>query len=53
MIPDDELRAAAEWSWNRFLSLKGKDPYIDRLIDIYSNARQLHKDYYGPKQLPV
>ncbi len=53
MIPDDELKAAAEWSWKRFVGLKGKDPYIDRLIDIYSKARQLHKDYYGPKQLPV
>ncbi len=53
MIPDEELKAAAEWSWNRFIGLKGKDPYIDRLIEIYGKARKLHKDYYGPKQLPV
>ncbi len=53
MMPDDELKKAAEWCWNQFLSRKGKDKYIDKVIDIYSQARQLHKDYYGPKQLPV
>jgi TRAP-type mannitol/chloroaromatic compound transport system substrate-binding protein len=53
MIPDDELRKAAEWCWNRFVSRKGKDPFIDKVIDIYSQARELHKTYYGPKQLPV
>jgi TRAP-type C4-dicarboxylate transport system substrate-binding protein len=53
MIPDDELTKAAEWCWNRFVGLKGKDKYIDKVIEIYSTARQLHKDYYGPKRLPV
>ncbi len=53
MMPDDELVKAAEWCWNQFLAKKGKDPYIDKVIDIYTQARQLHKDYYGPKKLPV
>lgn len=53
MMPDDELRTAAEWCWNQFVSKKGKDPFIDKVIDIYTQARQLHKDYYGPKRLPV
>ncbi len=51
-IPDDELRKAEDWCWNRFLSVKGKDPYIDRLIKIYTEARELHKAYFGPKRLP-
>ncbi len=53
MMPDAELKKAAEWCWNQFLAKKGKDPFIDKVIDIYTQARQLHKDYYGPKQLPV
>jgi TRAP-type mannitol/chloroaromatic compound transport system substrate-binding protein len=53
MMPDGELKKAAEWCWNQFVSKKGKDPFIDKVIDIYTQARQLHKDYYGPKQLPV
>lgn len=53
MMPDDELNKAAEWCWNRFVGFKGKDPYIDKVIAIYTQARQLHKDYYGPKRLPV
>jgi TRAP-type mannitol/chloroaromatic compound transport system substrate-binding protein len=53
MIPDDELTKAADWCWNRFVSMKGKMPYIDRVIDIYSNARQLYREYYGPKRLPT
>ncbi len=53
MMPDDELLKAAEWCWQQFLAKKGKDPFIDRVIDIYSKARQLHKDYYGPKRLPT
>jgi TRAP-type mannitol/chloroaromatic compound transport system substrate-binding protein len=52
-IPDDELTKAAEWCWNRFVSLKGKVPHIDKMIEIYTQARQLHKDYYGPKRLPT
>lgn len=51
-IPDDELKKAEEWCWNKFISDKGRDPYIDRLIDIYTKARQLHRDYFGPKRLP-
>ena len=53
MIPDDELAKAADWCWKQFVSKKGKDPYIDKVIDIYTAARQLYKEYYGPKKLPV
>jgi TRAP-type mannitol/chloroaromatic compound transport system substrate-binding protein len=53
MIPDEELVQAADWCWNRFLGVRGKVPFADRVIDIYTEARQLHKDYYGPKRLPV
>ncbi len=53
MIPDEELTQAAEWCWNRFLGVRGKVPFADRVIDIYTQARQLHKDYYGPKRLPA
>jgi TRAP-type C4-dicarboxylate transport system substrate-binding protein len=52
-IPSDELRKAEEWCWNKFLQAKGKDPYIDRLIEVYTKAREIHKAYYGPKQLPI
>lgn len=53
MIPDEELIQAANWCWDRFLGVRGKVPFADRVIDIYTEARQLHKDYYGPKRLPV
>jgi TRAP-type C4-dicarboxylate transport system substrate-binding protein len=53
IMPDDELTKAAEWCWNRFLSMRGKVPHIDKMIDIYTEARQLYKNYYGPKRLPV
>ena len=53
MMPDDELTKAAEWCWNRFVSLRGKVPHIDKMIDIYTEARELHKNYYGPKRLPA
>ncbi len=53
MIPDEELVQAADWCWNRFLGVRGRVPFADRVIDIYTEARQLHKDYYGPKRLPV
>ena len=53
MIPDEELIQAADWCWNRFLSVRGRIPFADRVIDIYTEARQLHRDYYGPKRLPV
>ncbi len=53
MMSDDELKKASEWCWNQFLSKKGKDPFTDKVIDIYTQARQLHKDYYGPKRLPT
>ncbi len=53
MMPDDELNKAADWCWNRFLSLKGKVPHIDKMIEIYTEARALHKAYYGPKRLPT
>lgn len=52
-MPDDELKAAAEWCWNRFTGLRGKDPHIDKVIDIYTEAKDLYVNYYGPKQLPV
>jgi TRAP-type mannitol/chloroaromatic compound transport system substrate-binding protein len=52
-MPDEELTQAAEWCWNRFVSMRGKIPHIDKMIDIYTQARQLYKDYYGPKRLPV
>ena len=53
MIPDEELIQAADWCWNRFLGVRGRVPFADRVIDIYTEARQLHKDYYGPKRLPA
>ena len=53
MMPDDELSKASDWCWKQFVSKKGKDQYIDKVIEIYTQARQLHKDYYGPKRLPV
>jgi TRAP-type mannitol/chloroaromatic compound transport system substrate-binding protein len=53
MMPDDELTKAAEWCWNKFVGLKGKDPNIDKVIEIYTQAKQTYKDYYGPKRLPV
>ena len=53
LMPDAELSKAAEWCWNQFVSRKGKDKHIDKLIEVYTQARQLHKDYYGPKRLPV
>lgn len=53
MIPDDELVKAAAWCWERFLAQRGKMPHIDKVIDIYTEAKKLHKDYYGPKRLPV
>ncbi len=52
-MPEEELVKAAEWCWNRFVGLKGKDPHIDKVIEVYTEAKQLHKDYYGPKRLPV
>jgi TRAP-type mannitol/chloroaromatic compound transport system substrate-binding protein len=52
-IPDDELIKAGKWCWDRFLGLRGKVPYADRMIDIYTKARDLYKAYYGPKQLPI
>ena len=52
-IPEDELRKAEEWCWNRFLQEKGKDKYVDRLIEVYTKARKLHKAYFGPKRLPA
>ena len=33
--------------------MKGRMPHIDKVIEIYTNARQVYKDYYGPKRLPV
>ena len=53
MMPDDELTKAAEWCWNRFVSFRGKVPHIDKMIDIYTEAKELHKNYYGPKRLPA
>ncbi|MEM1313809.1 MAG: TRAP transporter substrate-binding protein DctP [Pseudomonadota bacterium] len=53
MIPDEELREAADWCWEQFTAKSGSMPYIDRMIDIYAQAREMHAGYYGPKQLPV
>lgn len=53
MMPDEELKKAADWCWNRFLSMKGKVPHIDKMIEIYTEARELHKNYFGPKRLPA
>lgn len=53
MMPEDELREAAEWCWNEFVSKRGTMPHIDKMIDIYTEARAMYKGYYGPKQLPV
>jgi TRAP-type C4-dicarboxylate transport system substrate-binding protein len=51
-MPADELKKAEEWCWKKFISVKGKDPYVDRLIEVYAKARALHKAYFGPKRLP-
>lgn len=53
MMPENELREAAEWCWNEFTSKRGSMPHIDKMIDIYTAAREMYKAYYGPKQLPV
>lgn len=53
MMPEDELREAADWCWNQFVSKRGTMPHIDQMIDIYTKAREMYKGYYGPKQLPV
>lgn len=53
MMPDDELTKAADWCWSKFVGLKGKDPNIDKVIEIYTQAKQMYKDYYGPKRLPA
>jgi hypothetical protein len=45
MMPDDELVRAADWCWNRFIGMKGRMPHIDKVIEIYTNARQVYKDY--------
>ena len=53
LMPDAELKEAAQWCWNQFLSKRGTMPHIDKMIDIYTEAREMHKGYFGPKQLPV
>ena len=53
LIPDEELREAAEWCWEQFTAKAGTMPYIDRMIEIYGQAREMHAAYYGAKQLPV
>jgi TRAP-type mannitol/chloroaromatic compound transport system substrate-binding protein len=53
IMPDEELKKAAEWCWERFVGMRGKDPFIDRMIDIYTEARELYSSYYGPKKLPA
>ena len=52
-MPEDELRKAEKWCWNRFLQEKGKDKYVDRLIEVFIKARKMHKAYFGPKRLPT
>ena len=53
IMPDEDLREAADWCWNEFINKRGTMPHIDNLIDIYTSAREMHRNYYGPKQLPV
>jgi TRAP-type mannitol/chloroaromatic compound transport system substrate-binding protein len=53
IMPDDELMKAAEWCWNRFVGMRGTIPHIDKMIDIYTEARDLYHAYYGPKRLPA
>ncbi len=51
-MPDDELIKAKEWCWATFQDLKGEDPNIDKLIDIYTEYIELKALYFGPKRLP-
>lgn len=53
MMPADELKEAADWCWEQFVAKKGTMPHIDKMIEIYTQARDLYANYYGPKQLPV
>ncbi len=53
IMPDEELKKAEAWCWERFVSKRGTDPYIDKVIDIYTEAKELYKNYYGPKRLPT
>ncbi|MEM9840232.1 MAG: TRAP transporter substrate-binding protein DctP [Pseudomonadota bacterium] len=53
IIPDEELREASDWCYEQFNAKAGSMPYIDRMIDIYGRAREMHARYYGPKQLPI
>ncbi|MET4698260.1 TRAP-type mannitol/chloroaromatic compound transport system substrate-binding protein [Constrictibacter sp. MBR-5] len=53
MMSDEDLKQAADWCWERLLSKKGQVPHIDKMIDIYTEAKKLHKAYYGPKRLPT
>jgi len=51
-MPDDELLKAKEWCWTTFVEKRGEDPYIDRLIDIYTEYMELKEQYFTPKRLP-
>lgn len=51
-MPDDELIKAKEWTWAKFMESRGIDPYIDRVIDIYSEFMELKEIYFTPKRLP-
>ena len=53
IMPDDELKMAADWCWNRFVGMRGKVPHIDKVIDIYTEAKDLYRGYYEPKRLPT
>ena len=51
-MPDAELIAAKEWTWAKFQESRGIDPYIDRVIDIYTEYMELKELYFTPKRLP-
>ena len=51
-MPDDELLKAKEWTWAKFQESRGEDPYIDRIIDIYTEYMELKDLYFTPKRLP-
>ena len=53
LMPAEELKEAADWCWEQFVAKKGTMPHIDKMIEIYTQAREMYRGYYGPKQLPV
>jgi len=51
-MPDSELLEAKEWTWAKFQESRGIDPYIDRVVDIYTEYMELKELYFTPKRLP-